>query len=248
MQLSHTRQTWEEFARIDPYWAVLTDQSKQHGGWDPEDFMRTGRVTVEHDLARIRRLRPEFRQATALDFGCGVGRLTQALAEHFAQVTGVDISEGMIAHARRLNRHGGSVAYLVNTRSDLRLLEDGQFDLVYSFITLQHIPPASARRYIREFVRVTAPGGVICFQLPSYVHRVRAGLRPFTLWPDTLLKRLYRDWRTWRGDRRLMAMHAIPKEEVVTLLESAGAQVIEIYPYEVTGVENVSWGYIAQKC
>ena len=55
----------------------------------------------------------------ALDFGCGVGRLTQALAEHFERVAGVDIAASMIARARQENRHGDRVRYVVNERSDL---------------------------------------------------------------------------------------------------------------------------------
>jgi cyclopropane fatty-acyl-phospholipid synthase-like methyltransferase len=35
------------------------------------------------------------RRLEALDFGCGIGRITQALAAHYASCVGLDISEEM---------------------------------------------------------------------------------------------------------------------------------------------------------
>ena len=43
-------------------------------------------------------------RALALDFGCGAGRLSRALAAHFEHVVGVDVSASMIETARALNR------------------------------------------------------------------------------------------------------------------------------------------------
>ncbi len=40
----------------------------------------------------------------ALDFGCGVGRLTQALADYFNEVAGVDVSPTMVNKALEYNK------------------------------------------------------------------------------------------------------------------------------------------------
>jgi hypothetical protein len=104
----------------------------------------------------------------AIDFGSGVGRLTQAWADRFARVIGVDISPTMIAVAQRVNRHGDRVEYLLNDRADLSLLSTASASLVSTHITLQHVPPAAAERYIREFLRIAKPGGGVIFQLPSH--------------------------------------------------------------------------------
>jgi len=113
-------------------------------------------------------------RGAAFDFGCGVGRLTQALAEHFESVTAVDISERMIELARGLNRHGERVSYVHNTASDLAAFSPGTFDFVYSDIVLQHVVPAASDRYIREFVRILRPGGITVFQVPSHQAAVPA--------------------------------------------------------------------------
>jgi SAM-dependent methyltransferase len=107
------------------------------------------------------------RPGRALDFGCGPGRLTQAMAGHFERVDGVDIAPGMIECARALNQAGHRCTYHLNATGDLRLFADATFDFVYSNITLQHMEPRFSRCYIAEFTRVTRAGGVIVFQVPS---------------------------------------------------------------------------------
>jgi SAM-dependent methyltransferase len=128
-----------------------------------------------HQLTRLVGQEASIGSEAALDFGCGVGRLTQALAKHFSRVVGIDVSEPMVAHARRLNRHGERVTYYANPRADLRVVGDARFDVVYTDLVLQHMPPAQALGYIAEFVRVLRPGGFLVFQLPSHK---RAELAP----------------------------------------------------------------------
>ena len=88
---------------------------------------------------------------SALDFGCGPGRLSQALCTKFDSVTGVDISASMIKKADSLNRFPDSCKYLVNSTDDLSQLPSNNFDFVLSFITLQHISPIYTLNYIKEF-------------------------------------------------------------------------------------------------
>ena len=97
----------------------------------------------------------------ALDFGCGVGRLTQAMARRFAASVGVDISEEMIRKAETLNEYA-HVSYLTSVAERL-LFGDESFAFVYSNIVLQHMPRRLAIGYLREFVRVLEPGGVLVF-------------------------------------------------------------------------------------
>lgn len=241
MRLRQTQKHWDQFARTDPLWAVLSAPDKKGNQWQPDEFFATGVTVVEGELAHVRAHCPALRTRAALDFGCGVGRLSQALAAHFERVVGVDLSAEMLALARRHNRHGDRVSYVRNTADDLRVLRDGQFDFVYSLITLQPMAPVYARRYIAEFVRVAPPGGVILFQLPAQPRRAR----PFTLRPDTLLKRAYRDVRRKFSVEPLMEMHALPREEVEAILVGAGAQVVRSYRYDAAGDEMASWGYLA---
>jgi len=108
----------------------------------------------------------------ALDVGTGTGAVARLLAERWpdAEVTGVDVSPGMVAEARRL----GSERYELGDASKLPY-DDGTFDLV----TLNNMIP-----FFGELARVTAPGGhvAISFSMgastPIWVppQRVRAEL------------------------------------------------------------------------
>lgn len=168
MKLEDLQKEWDLLGQKDPLWAVLSHADKAGNRWDLNEFLATGREEIRVILSRMRNLGLETGRYRALDFGCGVGRLSQALCEPFREVTGIDIAASMIAEAGRINRFGARCRYLVNTAGDLGLLQDGQFDFVLSRIVLQHMNPGLSRRYIQEFFRVLAAGGVAVFQLPSH--------------------------------------------------------------------------------
>ncbi|MGI8492829.1 MAG: class I SAM-dependent methyltransferase [Acidimicrobiales bacterium] len=167
--LDELRRVWEAQAQADPLWAVLSEANRRERGWDVEAFMATGQEQIDKTTARFFELGGTLPDdELALDFGSGVGRLTQPLAKCFQRVIGVDISSTMAAVARRINVHGDRVEYVVNERPDLAFLDDGSVSLVFTHITLQHVPSDVAARYIHEFLRVVKPGGAIIFQLPSH--------------------------------------------------------------------------------
>jgi SAM-dependent methyltransferase len=167
MELATLERHWNEFGRTDPMWAILTDGP---GGnrWGADAFFAAGLPTVDYVLRRAGELGLPAERRRALDFGCGLGRLTQALAHHFEHVDGVDIAATMIDGAREHNRHGERVAYHVNTASDLSLFADDSFDFVFTYVVLQHIHPRYTLRYLLEFLRILKPGGLLAFQLPCH--------------------------------------------------------------------------------
>jgi SAM-dependent methyltransferase len=160
--LSKLKSDWESLAEIDPLWAILTDDCKAGGKWDLAEFMETGEAeiaTVMNYLAQLDCV-PRF-EGNALDFGCGVGRLTQPLARSFASCVGLDISHQMIQKAESLNRYG-NCQYVTSSESRLPFA-DASFAFIYSNIALQHMPRRISEEYLREFVRVLAPSGVLVF-------------------------------------------------------------------------------------
>ena len=160
---------WDRHARLDPLWAILSDPSKTGRRWDLRSFLETGRREVSLLMYQLRALGIDLRRDAALDFGCGVGRLSQPLATYFDRVVGVDISLEMIRLAHEINQYPARVRYVCNAREDLAVLATGEFTFMYSNVVLQHIEPASALRYLSELLRVVAPGGVLVFQLPSHL-------------------------------------------------------------------------------
>ena len=167
MNLRRLRRHWDALGRTDPLWAVLTVPEKRGNRWGVEEFFATGGEEIEEVMGNLRSLGLEPKPGRALDFGCGPGRLTQALADRFDEAWGVDIAPSMIELANRYNRHPGRCRFFVNDSPDLSLFEDGSFDFIYSNITLQHIEPRYQEPYLTELLRVLAPGGLFVFQLPS---------------------------------------------------------------------------------
>jgi len=249
MNLWQLRRHWDALARADPYFAVLTDSAKQGNRWARDEFFRTGVEEADRDVALIRRLEPGLALRHALDFGCGAGRLTQGLARHFARVTGVDISGRMVELARGQSRDD-RVGFVHNPRPDLRVFSDNTFDFVCSRITLQHIAPRYTRRYLGEFVRVLAPGGVVLAQVPA---TAPAGDPPerlrFSPWPPTLWMRLRRYVRYhhpgWFPGTPKMQMYALGRAEVLGCLAAAGARVLSVEADEQRGFESLT--YVARK-
>src|SRR5437867_2168868 len=95
MSIRRVRTQWEDLARTDPLWAILSDPAKRGNRWDEQQFFHTGEEEIREVLRHIGSLGLRLRHARALDFGCGVGRLTQALAGRFTETHGVDISPSM---------------------------------------------------------------------------------------------------------------------------------------------------------
>jgi SAM-dependent methyltransferase len=168
--LDATQRVWEAQAKADPLWAVLSDPDKRGRRWSVDDFLASGEAQIASSMHRFEGLGgilPD--RESVLDFGCGVGRLTQPLARRFDRVVGVDISPTMVEVARRLNKYGSRVEYILNERPDLAFIPDHSVSLVYTHITLQHIPPDATKRYLDEFFRIVKPSGAVIFQLPSHL-------------------------------------------------------------------------------
>jgi ubiquinone/menaquinone biosynthesis C-methylase UbiE len=245
MTLEELQSHWNAFGKQDPFWAILSSASRQGNKWDVDEFFATGRTEIEGLRRSIADLGIEVRPQRALDFGCGAGRLSQALALHFAEVCGVDIAPSMIALAEQHNRHGARCRYYLNGAADLSLFGDNYFDLIYSNITLQHIEPRYTRKYLQEFLRVLAPGGLLVFQLPSEaVGRNRARQVLKRIIPASLAA-VYRRLRA--GNQPAMQMHGIPQAEVVRLLEAHQGQVIHMRPDTMAGKEWLAFQYYVRK-
>jgi SAM-dependent methyltransferase len=221
---SHVRD-WNELAELDPLWAVLHEAPDGDERWKLDDFFATGDGEVSGALDHARELGRPVEWRRALDFGCGLGRLTRALGERFEQCIGVDVSETMLAAAQRLNADRPTCEFVLNTRPDLAAFDTGSFDLVYSSIVLQHLPAeADVERLIGEFVRLVSPTGIAIFQLPSAIS-LRYRLQP--------RRRLYtagrhlgiRSDRLFRHGLNPIRVRALSEVRVQQIVDRAGGRV-----------------------
>ena len=99
------------------------------------------------------------RDSHVLDVATGTGTQALAFARKGCQVVGVDLSEAMLAVARRKNVNG-SVTFEYADATRLRF-QDNSFDIACISFALHDMPRAVQVRVLREMARVTRPRGVI---------------------------------------------------------------------------------------
>ncbi|OHB44433.1 MAG: hypothetical protein A2Y13_08520 [Planctomycetes bacterium GWC2_45_44] len=243
MYLKDLGKNWDRLGKEDPFWAIATDPKKRNGGWDVEEFFKTGVKEIADIMQYIDKIHINIKKRKVLDFGCGAGRLTQALAQYFDEVVGVDISPSMISLANEYNVHKNNCEYRLNTASDLKLFNDNYFDFIYSNIVLQHIPPKYSEKYIKEFLRILVPGGLLIFQLPSKRlpgKSIKALLRRIVPIPNSWV---YMCKRKIFGT--VIEMHCIEQKDILNLLKNNNAVVIDVVNYNAA--EFLSCRYCVAK-
>lgn len=153
---------WEEIGRDNPYYGVLIDPRFKTENLTPEalkDFFLSGEGDVRSALETLQRRYPDFSPRSALDFGCGVGRLTRALANVTGDAFGVDVSPSMVSEAQR-----GAPE---TARFGLDL-PDRVFDWIVSIIVFQHIPPERGYGLLKALLERLGPGGCVTLQFALY--------------------------------------------------------------------------------
>jgi len=248
VSLKADRREWDDLAQEDGMWAVCS-QPERRGSWTAVEFFATGEQEIAGMIAGLGEQGLMPPAGRALDFGCGLGRLTRALSRRFDEVVGVDASPTMIKGAQQLNADVRNCRFALNEGSDLAALATASCDLVLSLITLQHVSSRAAiRAYIREFVRVTAAGGTIVFQLPASVGwRVR-------LHPLRMLNRALRalpgapQWALRPLMGHSMRLMSLPEDEVRSILAACGASVEVAFSDNRMGSDVVpSLTYVARR-
>jgi 2-polyprenyl-3-methyl-5-hydroxy-6-metoxy-1,4-benzoquinol methylase len=153
MSLKNVQKNWHIFGKTKPF-ETLVIPPKGQEKWDVDAFFATGERQVEELIGYLESLGLELPGGAALDFGCGAGRVTQALAKHFDRCYGIDIAPSLITLAEQYNRCGEKCCYILNETADLQLFSDDCINFVYSYITLQGMAPRYAKMYLEEFIRI----------------------------------------------------------------------------------------------
>jgi ubiquinone/menaquinone biosynthesis C-methylase UbiE len=145
----------------------------QSGGWMTDDSAERYDTQVEVLLngtanAMRRQALPDLHEAFAgrdqrklrlLDVGCGTGRFLDSVKQVWPrlQITGLDMSDAYIRHAKRHLRRSRT-NFIVGKAEEIPLPDNSQ-DAVTSTFLFHELPPKIRRITLRECARVLKPGG-----------------------------------------------------------------------------------------
>jgi SAM-dependent methyltransferase len=220
---------WNALGEAEPFFAVLTDERflrERMSDEDREAFFASGDTDVAHIFELIDR--PDFTPRSALDFGCGVGRLTRALTKRAERVVGVDIAPSMLRIAREN----------VPTAAFSPTIPDERFDLILSLIVFQHIPIRRGEALLDELLGRLEIGGAAAlhftFRRPgSSLRRVARSVRARVPLVHRIAQRL-------RGERPMpyMQMNEYDPERVLAIMRGHACGEPRIVPTNHGGIEG----------
>lgn len=203
---------WNNIAKTEPYWSVLTHETHLINNIDKDAFYKTGSWTVENIFRYLSNIGFRSNIKTCLDFGCGVGRITLPLANKVDHVDALDISESMLEIAGDyLDANGITNVDLIDTNKEpdflsrqgwLRYGQVGKYDLVYSALVLQHNPKPRAKKLLAQLCRSISDRGIGLIHIFSELS--------YTTDPES----------------HAMQMHDIPLEEARKVIEYNGCKII----------------------
>lgn len=208
---------WTALGEKEPHWAVLSGEEFRPANIDAniDAFNASGEGDFRIILEFCKRNRVSLPSGVCVEVGCGVGRVTRFLANHFRKVIGFDVSTPMVDLART---YTNSLSIkncdfrVFRSLEQLRTSEPSDF--FYSVITLQHNPPPVAKAILRAGLDRLRDGGVFLFQVPT--HR-----RDYTFNAVEYLRR--RDDSPQGFD-----MHVLPMYAVLDTIAETGCRVKEV--------------------
>lgn len=221
---ARVKQQWQHLGETEPHWSVLTNESYFQDVFhmNRDAFFQSGVAEVDTFIATLKRARVERSQLRrVVELGCGVGRVTAALATKFDDVVGVDISAAHLRLAEELprNTEANAISFRQLTSIDA-VPQIGKFDVLYSRIVLQHNPPPVMARLLSDFLEQLNVGGVAFLQVPTY----KAGYR-FRI-ADYIQNQNVRE----------MEMHYFPQSELLDLIGKSRCRILELREDDAIGV------------
>lgn len=231
------RHDWEIIGSRDPWFGVLSSSEFRADQIDEarrSRFYETGVLDIAHVLSMFDAdfgSRPTA--SAALDIGCGVGRLSYALAQIMPSVTGYDVSESMLQIARQ-----HAPANLTLTSS----LPTGTFSWINSYIVFQHIPPAEGLKLLKACLSLASPGAYASIQITGW-RDAGVAAKPFSGLRRQAQKLLHRG-KGMQVDP-LIQMHDYNYSDVMRCFAEAGfARVVMHHTYHAP--HHGAW-FVARK-
>lgn len=155
------RDFWNRAAEENPHW-YISSYGKYGAGRNLDEFWASG-MAIWSDIKRETGFAPNSKDVV-VEIGCGIGRLTRAIAPEVGRVIALDISENMLAIARQAKLPNAE--FIEASGFSLPTIPAESVDFALGYCVFQHLPSLAALgSYLTEMRRVTKTGGMIAFTL-----------------------------------------------------------------------------------
>lgn len=161
----NTDKSWEKYGFEDAYFGVLNQDKFKRNKLDEnslQDFFDSGKEHINNVIDTIQKhLEPGFQPKQVLDFGCGVGRLLIPLAQVSEQVVGLDISDSMLAEAKKnCERNSIHNVKLVKSDDSLSGIAGEKYDFIHSYIVFQHMSVRRGEAILAKMIEHLSDRGI----------------------------------------------------------------------------------------
>ncbi|MDX1910438.1 MAG: methyltransferase domain-containing protein [Saprospiraceae bacterium] len=179
----------------------------------------------------------------ALNLGTGEGDYDRMIARHVTRLTGCDVNEEDLAHARQLNADVANLHYEPNNALALSF-DDATFDLVVSCEVIEHV--GQPEKMVQEMYRVLRPGGYVILTFPSREF-------PFTYDPVNRIWQWFRkpgepEYKISQGAYAFGHDYLIGSDDFKNWVKNAGFELVEFkgLSRHLVGLAEMYWTGIAQ--
>ena len=217
---------WTYLGESEPYWSTITQPQYHldHFESNRQQFYDSGKYVLDIFLAALRRnnINPNLIQ-TCLEVGCGVGRVSQFLAQTFPKLISTDISKPHLLIAKaQVENQGFNNTEFIHWDDPRALYQLPSVDAILSVITLQHNPPPVMVWILKNLLACLNPGGVAYIQIPTYRNGYLFEAERYlqTAQPNTL------------------EMHFLPQHEVFRIIADSDCTCLEIREDGMVGDES----------
>jgi len=216
--IERVERNFQHMGETEPYWSVITaDRFRVANIQTSEaEFFNSGQGVVNDFILAAERSGLALADCpTCFELGCGLGRSTIWLAEHFEHVIGTDISRSHLEiAAQALERFGKKdKVELLHIASISQIAELPDFDAFFSIIVLQHNPPPLIKFLLRVIFSKLRPGGLAYFQVPTYALGYSFDVNEYLVTEVKL------------GSPE---MHVLPQSQLFKLVAECGCELLEI--------------------
>jgi len=172
---------WNKLAKENYKFYIYADKGR---GVSYDEFIESGERdyrTLVLDDPIITAHFPHKEECSALEIGCGAGRILRPMARDFGRVVGIDVSGEMLKKATEIVD-----AELLETDGEHIPLEDSSIDFVFSYLVFQHIKSyVVVENNFKDVARILKPGGLFKVLMRTDLKRNKA-------WHD-------RNFQWWEG-------------------------------------------------